>query len=325
MRILLTERGSEELKALRVLEKARILELEQKKFLIDSPEKNKSSPTRQKFIFHSKPKILDVKQKKIILPKTVCDKYNHDSIEYTNNEQSHMDHSNSQMNTHLHSSITRSVDLPVIKDFYSLKEIVPTSALSEMKKKLKNEYETRKFNNNLRTSGKNIKEVIKDLEIKAEHPIKADKVNLIYYLKHKDDISNILIDNLATIKEDRLVRINKICQQVVERNEVEEVILRNKIQNKLSFRQKQAKEDFDKNLIKMESDVKEEERIINLNKKKPDDKEKYYYQHKEVTKYWDKFKVNLVFNRRQNNNTKEIITQKTTIETNLITDTTDSD
>jgi hypothetical protein len=206
------------------------------------------------------------------------------------------------MNTILTNSVA---SLPAIREEYSLREIIPSEVVQEMKAKIKKDYDYkhkdgRQNESNLRSPVRSFDSIIQDVDSRINTKIKTDKINLIYYLNNKKKISEVLLNKISSYDEERISRVNKICQKVAQGIEREKVF-KKIIENKLVAHQSKEIDDYRNTLVHMEAAVKKEAQILDCNKRNPDDKERYYYIHKEFEKKWDKYKVNHLFDRKFRN------------------------
>ena len=282
--------------------------------------------------------MINVKQIKVTLPKNISEKYNQPDDTGGNTDNASLNNSkiisqnevtnfiinpafanlnngvNNLNNANLHSRSAAEINsihsysqggnnLFSIREEYSLKEILNVGVISEMKAKLRRDHSYKHKEGNesyLRSPEKSINAVLADVNDRVNAKIKADKVNLIYYLNSKKKVSEVLINKLSSFDEERMIRVNKICQKVAQSSE-KDLVFHKIIQNKIQAKNIKEKDDYRKTLIRMENDVKKEGQILQNNIRPPDDKERYYYLHKEFQKKWERYKVNHLFDRKFRN------------------------
>lgn len=265
-------------------------------------------------------KMISVQQMKITLPKNISEKYNQSEDGTVNTASGSLNNSkiisnheipnllsNQQIQgLNMNTIITNSAaSLPAIREEYSLREIIPRQVVHEMKARIKKDFEYKykdgiKSETNLRSPVRSYDSIIKDVNSRINTKIKTDKINLIYYLNNKKKVSENLINKISSYDDERISRANKICQKVAQGNEQDKVF-KKIIENKMIAHKSKEIDDYRNTLVHMEAAVKKEAQILDKNKRNPDDKERYYYIHKEFQKKWDKYKVHHLVHRKYRN------------------------
>ena len=248
-------------------------------------------------------KIIEVKQKKIDVPKNLFEKFNK------------VDNSNSSILPNLPLNILRKeynqssfmynkLDNDA-KNFlprqpYSLKEIITPQSLINLKvkirdeKKLKDKY-SKIDSSNFRTIYKE-KNVMQEFNHKLEKEIKPDRVNLIKYINEKESISEKLITQIAESDEERINKLNKVCQigfHYRENQTETEIAIKEKIKQIKVFEKKEYRATIDS--MKTNTD---NARIIlgGYNIKKKNDAKEREVKFKDMymdmkKKYWDNYGI----------------------------------
>ena len=136
------------------------------------------------------------------------------------------------------SNNSSSVFLPRIKSHYSLRQIVPKKCLDKLDNKIKEKFESEKYdipysNKILRGdwSGKNI---FQEIEKKKNKPINSNNYKLIEYLMDKTTISKNFLQKINESNEKQMNILDKLSGKVLEQKENQKLFdknLRNKINN----------------------------------------------------------------------------------------------
>jgi hypothetical protein len=144
------------------------------------------------------------------------------------------------------------------------------------------------------------------LEEKMDTKIGSSNVNLIKYLNSRDNLNYQFVQKISSFDEERLSKINKICQKVFDNNEKFDLF--NKIaKEKLSLKKRKDLTDYNekldilsKNLFKV-SEIKNEYHLpsnLRINK--------YSNLHEEMKKrFWSNHVEELSKYKRDRKNTKE--------------------
>jgi hypothetical protein len=143
----------------------------------------------------------------------------------------------------------------------------------------------------LRSPQKNKLDYLESIRNMAEKRISGKYSNLVNYLKSKQNVSDLFIKQLAEYDQSRFLKLNKICQQVQVREDKQK-IFNQIVKVKIKSLEDGQRDYFRDVLSLMEKNIRIEKEIIQRNKPKVEDKEKYHFVHKEVEKFWDKYNVN---------------------------------
>ena len=330
MRVLLTDAGKN---FVEVLDEQRIIENNMKNTL---PDQNKStfksqthrSTSRSRnhlttkatsarsinnFTENSFPKALDVKMKKIQISKNISDKYNKDNSNNTiilDLPELIQKKLPPTMNSNY--SVKRNFnDASDMYDYqFSIKEILPHKTFLEFKKGMKKDLfikdRNSKIDESMFRSAYKEKTENEILEEKMDTKIGSSNVNLIKYLNSQDNLNYKFVQKISSFDEERLSKINKICQKVFDNNEKFDLF--NKIaKEKLSLKKRKDLTDYNekldilsKNLFKV-SEIKNEYHLpsnLRINK--------YSNLHEEMKKrFWSNHVEELSKYKRDRKNTKE--------------------
>lgn len=273
-----------------------------------------SSRSNNNLTESSFPKALEVKMKKIQISKLISDKYNKDNS--NNNlllDLPELIQKKIPPNINSNNSIMRNFNNTSDMTDYqlSIKEILPQNTFLELKKELKNDLFVRDRNSKIddtkfRSSFKE-KTENEVLEENMNSKIGSSYVNLIKYLNSRDNLKYKFVQKISSFDEERLSKINKICQKVIDNNEKFDLF--SKIsKEKLDLKKRkdlieyhEKLDTLSKNLFKA-SEIKGEYIMpsnIRLNK--------YYNLHEVIKeKYWSKHSIEeLSKNKWDRKNTKE--------------------
>jgi len=262
---------------------------------------------------NSFPKALDVKMKKIHISKNISDKYNKDN---SNNtiilDLPELIQKKLPPTMNSNSSLKRNINYTGdMSDYqFSIKEILPQKTYLEFKKEMKNDLFIKDRNSKIDESmfrsaykKKTEKEV---LEEKMNSKIGCSNVNLIKYLNSRENLNYQFVQKISSFDEERLSKMNKICQKVFDNNEKFELF--NKIsKEKLNLKKRKDLTEYNekldilsKNLFKA-CEIKNEYNMpSNLRNNK------YSKLHEEMKKkFWSNHVEELSKYKRDRKNTKE--------------------
>ena len=163
---------------------------------------------------------ISIKLRKYFFPKQISEKYNNiKTTEYIISDPiknlPEIKEALNDQNQNKQSSISS------IKNF-SLKEILGKEAVYKIKKNIINEEKNKKpilTENNFRSEYRNLTKLEEMENILYNKKINKNKTNLIKYINsNKNIISNISIKNIAKLNDDKINKINKVCQNVFDNN-----------------------------------------------------------------------------------------------------------
>ena len=181
--------------------------------------------------------------------------------------------------------------LPKILPAYPLKYIFNSNSINNIKKEaIMKEYELKKgkvlTEDNFRS--KVVPSPRYNLELSLKNEIKTENTNLITYLNKSNDIRFPFVERLSKHDNDKIKRLNKISQKTMFIKEKENII-RNKIKDKLKGVYRQSSEEYKKGLETLKEKLDRYEVIMKEEeKKKVNNKERYFNQYIEAEKIWVK-------------------------------------
>lgn len=372
MRIIITEQGGELIRSLgqdKILQKLQEAQRrkenesstkKKKKNLNNSSDSEmseiKSSNGLAKILENAKNfknlKMIEIKNKKLSIPKNIAEKYNEIRLEETSllpvlhqkigkmspnrspNKNSNLNYSsfkgysgnlfesnednnygsNVQNTKSINNNETMDTDpsmkMPVslkmrvdpedefMRTSYKMKEIIPDKAIDNIKNhiisdvKMKNRL-TNVMQTNFRTPFLTPDDRLIDIEEALDKKIKSDKANIIQYLNSKSCLSPKFIQSLSNYDEEKIVRLNKVCQRVFNQDNKDND-LKMKINGIIENMHVYQKAEYKKQMGQMEKEVSG---IKNICEKYPkrDNREKYETLLHEIKKrYWDKLNVDKV-------------------------------
>lgn len=311
MRIVITSNGSSEIRSLSI-PRAR-----KNKSTMNSPKRKKKAaeiprtPSSEKVI-PSNLKSVKVASKKLNLPPMMQDKY---SETQPNNNYLLEDQEQSSLLPDVLMSIEKSMDqsqgssskLPIIRQSYPIKYIISPKSL----KKLESDIKERKHklliksklivNNHYRTEVK--KDPAKIFELNSNKEIKTQNRNLIEYLNTDSSISNEYLTKLAKYDEERLSKLNKICQKAFYYRE-QEGLIKSIVKQKLKGELNSESEYYKNKLKEMKSDLDKYNKIIEVDYPKYDKRDRYTFQYREAEQNWEKYNTQRFYKKSSPPQTK---------------------
>lgn len=145
------------------------------------------------------------------------------------------------------------------------------------------------------------------LNEKLEKKINPDRINLINYLNDKKEVSSVLIKRLAEFDEEKINRVNKICQ-IVSHNEERGKLFKDIIKERLKIKQNRDKVDYKSKIENMGNSLYGFNEIMKEYAKTINKKEKYRDIHNDMQKtYWKKYntdKMQRTANNKVQNNSQ---------------------
>ena len=235
------------------------------------------------------PKVIKVKQTKIKLTKEKSELYDLDKSTNTTIVKQLPD-----IYLSLSSSQTNSNTLPMLKNKYSLKEIINEKVFKKLDTKIKSDQYINNHDlivdfNSFRKQ-KNDQKVFDEIEKDKRKEIDANNSNLIEYLMGKTTISDKMLKNLNDYNEKRINRINKICQKILVKKEQDANFIKDvqqKMKNKEIAEQEECRQKLKKmniEICKFYQKLSKEKNLRSVNKK-----DIFASIHKDFSnKYWKK-------------------------------------
>ena len=132
---------------------------------------------------------------------------------------------------------------------------------SKEKIKLDKRKEEEECKKDLRKKDESYK-VFEEIEKGKKTKIDINHSSLIEYLINKKTISETLLNNLSHYNQDRMTRLNKICQRVIVGQEKEKMFEK-KSKEKIQLNKRREEEDFKNNLDFMKNSIEEEMKTFN--------------------------------------------------------------
>jgi hypothetical protein len=274
-----------------------------------SPKKNQSLRHRGDFISKlemdqttisvedlTTAKQIDVRQRKLNIPKNVTEKYN--TISKDNvilpNVNNLFPKGETRKNTEIGTEFT-SMPAKTHRQKQSIKQILNESSYRNLKNQLVKEKVmrdklTRVDENKFRTTYEE-KNFLQKLDETLQKKINPDRINLIKYLNTKDDVSEVLVKRVAEYDEEKINRVNKICQ-IVFHNKESDKLFKEIIKERLIAQNNRDKVDYKKKIETMGRNVNGIESILKNYEKRVEDKERYRDLHNDMIKnYWNRYKT----------------------------------
>jgi hypothetical protein len=245
---------------------------------------------------------INIKHKKITVPKNISEKYNNDHQDGSGRllPNVYLSLNNDNSKSSAFSSIkNHTEDTSLNKIQYSLKDLIKKDTLKNMTTQMKQEREMKNKlsdinENNFRSPYKE-KDFMREIKEKMEKKVSLDKVNLIHYITHKSKISENFVKQLSTFNEERMNKLNKICQ-IINHREEKQHLFENEIKNIIQGQLQAETEDYKKQLARMSGDLHGIDELLKKNKKFDDKRERYVYIHRDIkNKFWDKYGVERLY------------------------------
>ena len=175
----------------------------------------------------------DTSENIIVQPMTVLS-----ALESKNNSSNDIFKSdNNNKNSAISSNNSSSIFLPRIKSHYSIREIVPKTCLDKLDNKIKEKYESEKydipFNSKILRGDWSEKNIFKEIEKKKNKKINSNNYKLIEYLMDKTSISKNFLQKINECDEKKLNILDKLSGKVLAQKENQKIFdkkLRNKIE-----------------------------------------------------------------------------------------------
>jgi hypothetical protein len=254
----------------------------------------------------SNAKMIHVKQQKFNFPKNIVEKYQ-GTDKVKTEESSSTNGKNGYQNFVFNLSKNR-------KNLnHSVKSLIPESAFSSMIENTKKRENSKSPIYELRSPVKKKNDYLESIRNKAEMSISAKHANLVNFLKSKKIVTDLFIKQLAEYDKSKFQKLNKVCQQVIVREDKQKNF-NHFVKEKIKILEENQRDYYRDALFLMETNIRTEKEILQRNKPKVEDKEKYHFVHKEVEKFWDKYNVNHInrtkhkSSRYNNESQSEILT-----------------
>lgn len=238
-------------------------------------------------------KKIKITPKKLLIPKEQSDLYDNDKT-----AESHIVRQTNDILSPLESKKIQysGESLPKLQNSYSPKEIINEDCFKKLNKKLIKDkfdsthdilFDNKNFTNLREDPNKN--NLFEKVEKEKNTKIDCIHSSLIEYLINRKKISVGMLNILSSYNEDKMYKLNKICQRILVDTK-EEKSLSDDIKNKIINDKIKEKEYFRKKLNSMNKELKDSMKTIqNFKYKKLADSHKLIFKeiHKDFKKkYW---------------------------------------
>lgn len=244
MRILVTDQGKDLVKLLSVeyLQEVdkKLNQSEQSQKNLKSQRSNnlsrnhlttQASSTKSKNHSYENTRELEIKIKKIVISKNLTEKYNQDTshsnilLNLPDLVQKKLLQNTNMNSIYKKGTIENNNDLS--NSQFSIRDIIPQSSYQNFKCELKNDIRIKEKLGVIDES--NFRSIFKDktenqiLEEKLNKKVSTDRLNIIRYLSGKQNLNYQFVQKMTSFDDERLNKINKICQKVFENDEKNEL------------------------------------------------------------------------------------------------------
>lgn len=244
----------------------------------------------------AKAKEVQIKQKKVSMPKNVTDRYNTDTKNIISTKiitNSTLPIKKTEYNSTIDSNSANTARLK-----FPIKDILTDTSYKNLKsnlikEKILKDKNARIDDTKFRTIYEN-KNYIEKLEQKLAREINPDRINLIKYLNEKKNISEVLINKLYQYDEEKINRVNKICQ-IVFHDEERSKMYQGLLNERLIVMKNKKKVDYKNSIETMGREMKGIASILKGYEKTVNNKERYRDIHNDIVKnYWRKYNVDFM-------------------------------
>lgn len=190
----------------------------------------------------------------------------------------------------------RSSSIKLNKKNIKIKELFSPTTYNKFSKDFIHQEKEKKYfdlltPDNYRTVYHQKKEGILQMKDILNKEIKSDRTNIIKYFQQKDVISPLSVRNLSTYDDERLLRLNKVCQ-IVLHNQDNKKKFEELIEKKLVVKERNIKLIASKSVSNMRHDMGLSRKILNKYNVKKDNTNLLNQMVKSVKeKHWDKLKI----------------------------------
>ena len=272
-----------------------------KKYFSNNNSKINISNNNNKNINNKK---ITIKLRKYFFPKEISDNYN--NIKTSENIISNPIKNLPEIKEALNNK--KSIQsISTIKNF-SLKEILGKEAVYKIKKNTIKEEKNKQIvltENDFRSEYKNLTKLEEIENILYNKKINKNKTNLIKYINsNKNIISNLSLKNISKLNDEKINKINKVCQNVLDNN-----IKYNRLINEIKSKIKQI--NFNDSvqgnftLKNMINEIKIGNKIFKkydkYNNNNESAKEVYKDKKKDYEKIWKKYHIEKLYQRKNLN------------------------
>lgn len=288
--LLFSNNNMKKTRSISTLINAKTSNLQSSRSLFPLTSKNTIARTGSQNNFFKKIKITP---KKLLIPKEQSELYDNDKtaeshiVRQTNDILSPLESKKVQFNQD---------SLPKLQNSYSLKEIINEDCFKQLNKKLIQDkfdsthdilFDNKNFTNLREDSKRN--NIFDKVEKEKNTKIDCTHSSLIEYLINRKKVSVGMLNILSSYNEDKMYKLNKICQRILVDTKEEKNIL-DDIKNKIINDKIKEKEYFRKKLNSMNKELKDSKKTIqDFKYKKLKDSHKLIFKeiHKDFKKkYW---------------------------------------
>ena len=234
-------------------------------------------------------RVIKINENKISFPKQFSEKYENDilnkNIDNTSNNILPTINSK-QFDTQL-----KDINNSLIKKekYLTLGEIIPNKSLTQMKKKIiKDRINRNKATFITEKDFRSVYEPETDIQkfnkILFNSKLNSNKSSLIKYLNEKK-IEPLTVKILSSQDGDKISKINKICQTIIQ-NEEKEKLFNDIVKNKVKQHINNTKKEFQDSINEMENEINLIQDKLKKYDKKVDNKEKYRDYFNEMVMTW---------------------------------------
>ena len=250
-------------------------------------------------------KNISIKLRKFFFPKEISENYY--NIKTSENIISNPIKNLPEIKEALNNKKLNKQSISSIKNF-SLKEILGKEAVYKIKKNLIKEEKNKQFiltENDFRSEYKNLTKLEEIENILYTKKINKNKTNLIKYINsNKNIISNISLKNLSKLNDDKINKINKVCQNVFNNNNKYNRLI-SEIKSKIKQINFNDSVQGNFTLKNMNNEIKIGNKIFKKYDKYNNNesaKEVYKEKKKDYEKIWKKYHIEKLYQRNNLNN-----------------------
>ena len=195
---------------------------------------------------------------------------------------------------------SRNIKLPVIRTSFPIKYIINPYSY----KKLENEVKCKRDNlKRVKLNENNFRSVyyddpVKKFERSVSSEIKIQNKNLIMYLNEDNDISNNFIKQLSNFNDEKLIKLNKICQKLFLFKNKNQNIQKN-IKDKLNEDTVKINNTYKNRLNELKKDLEKSKSILNFQYPKFNKKDRYINQYRKAEKDWIRYDTERYFKKSE--------------------------
>ena len=193
---------------------------------------------------------------------------------------------------------SRNIKLPVIRTSFPIKYIINPYSY----KKLENEVKCKRDNlKRVKLNENNFRSVyyddpVKKFERSVSSEIKIQNKNLIMYLNEDNNITNTFIKQLSHFNDEKLKKLNKICQKVFLFKNKNQNLKKN-IKDKLNEDTIKINNTYKNRLNELKKDLEKSKSILSFEYPKFNKKDRYINQYRKAERDWIRFDTERYFKK----------------------------